>query len=75
MPEHSYGALLKRTNMVDCKPVLTPIVPGIQLKLLVTTATNCHMSPYRQVVGSLLYIACATRWDIAYTMQVQEGVG
>jgi len=41
------------------------MVPGLQLKLLDTTASNCHIYPYRQVVGSLLYISCATRWDIA----------
>jgi len=62
------GALLKRKNMVDCKPVLTPMVPGLQLNLLDTTTPNCHMYPYREVVGSLLYISCATSWDIAYAV-------
>jgi len=42
------GAVIKRTNMVDCKLVLTPMVPGLQLKLLDTTAPNCHMYPNRQ---------------------------
>jgi len=54
------GALLKRTNMVDCKPVLTPMVPGLQLKLLDATAPNCHMYPSLQASCwiSSLYFMC-----------------
>ena len=58
--------LLKKTNMVDCKPVLTPAVSGRRLSLLDGDPFP-DVSQYRSVVGALQYLTL-TRPDIAFAV-------
>lgn len=57
--------------MTECKPVATPAVPGQQLVKATEEEHQSFMEtnyPYRQVVGSLIYLMVATRPDISYTI-------
>jgi hypothetical protein len=66
---------LDEFHMSDCKPVGTPMLPGIKL-----TKEQCPNSsdessemsniPYMNAVGSLMYLATMTRPDIAFTVGV-----
>lgn len=65
--------LLKRFNMADCKPVTTPMEPGLRLThdMCPTTAKDiAEMKdvPYLNAVGALNYLAVATRPDISYAV-------
>jgi hypothetical protein len=62
--------VLKRFNMMDCKIKLTPMVSGQHL-----SKSDCPETPnkeevkmYQQLIGSLMYISCGTRPDIAYAV-------
>ncbi len=61
-------ALLTQFNMANCKPVSTPMVPGLALSKIEATPTDCLSIPYRKAVGKLLYIAIASRPDIAFSV-------
>jgi Reverse transcriptase (RNA-dependent DNA polymerase) len=74
--QHQYILdLLERFSMSDCKPVLTPMLPGLRL-----SSSMCPQSPqevvamkdtpYVSAVGALLYLATATRPDIAHTVSL-----
>ena len=68
-------SLLERFNMSDCNPVSTPIDPGLKLSASMSPSTakdieEMHSIPYLQAVGSLMYLATATRPDIAYAVGV-----
>ena len=57
--------VLQRYNMDECKKVTTPVV-----KMTVPETDNCikeHV-PYREAVGSLMYLAVGTRPDIAFAV-------
>lgn len=67
--------ILAKFDMADCKPVTTPIDPNTKL----TQADRPHTEedavymrsiPYAEAVGSLMYLAIATRPDIAYAVGV-----
>ncbi|KAH9680375.1 Integrase catalytic domain-containing protein [Citrus sinensis] len=67
--------VLERFQMMDSKPVLTPL--GAQFKLSdymspTSDAEEVQMAdiPYSQVVGSLMYAMVCTRADIAYAVNV-----
>jgi Reverse transcriptase (RNA-dependent DNA polymerase)/gag-polypeptide of LTR copia-type/GAG-pre-integrase domain len=65
--------MLARYGFSDCTPVQTPINPGTNLseKQCPTTPEDIEEMrsvPYISAVGSLLYLAIATRPDIAYTV-------
>lgn len=51
--------------MEGCKPVLTPIE-----KLTAQKPGKAPDFPYRSAVGALLYVACGTRFDIAFSISV-----
>jgi hypothetical protein len=63
-------SVARRFNLADCKPKPTPMVPGLHL-----SKANCPQVAdkeqtciYQQLIGSLMYVACCTRPDIAYAV-------
>lgn len=67
--------MLKKFDMQDCKPVTTPLDPGTKLSLADCPqndeeAALMRSKPYAEAVGTLMYIAIATRPDIAYAVGV-----
>lgn len=59
--------ILKRFNMINCKPSVTPMEVNLKLE----KAVNNHCSeiyPYQQLVGSLMYLSVLTRPDISYSV-------
>ena len=67
--------ILDRFGMADCKPISTPMEPGLRLSRTQSlqnaqeSATMCQ-TPYLSAVGALMYLATTTRPDIAYTVGV-----
>ena len=66
---------LEEFGMADCKPVGTPMLPGIKLTTDDSPKTESAKRemkdiPYISAVGSLMYLATMTRPDIAYTVGV-----
>ena len=67
--------ILSRFNMAECNPHNTPMVTrqvhnksSVQIK---NTKTNNNISeriPFREAIGSLMYLANGTRPDIAYSV-------
>ena len=67
--------LLERYNHADCSPVGTPMDPGTKLTIEQAPSTPEEIEqmktvPYIHAVGSLMYLAVATRPDIAYAVGV-----
>jgi hypothetical protein len=67
--------MLKRYGHADCNPIGTPMEPNLKLskdQAPVTPEEIAYMKdiPYIHAVGSLMYLAVATRPDIAYTVGV-----
>lgn len=54
--------MLQRFDMIDCKPVTTPMEPGLRLE----KAKESKGNPYRELIGSLMYAAVATRPDLMF---------
>ncbi|CAK9816498.1 Retrovirus-related Pol polyprotein from transposon TNT 1-94 [Anthophora quadrimaculata] len=55
--------------MADCNPVSTPISPGTGLQKREGPANREDGKlPYRELIGSLMYLAAATRPDITYAV-------
>lgn len=64
--------ILERYGMTNCKPVDTPMASGA-LAIMVPfdgTASKKEIEEYGSIVGSLNYLACQTRCDIAFTVSV-----
>jgi len=57
--------LLLKFNMTDCKPASVPMQPNLNLLPAETSDENL---PYRELIGSLLFIARTTRPDISYAV-------
>lgn len=65
--------ILRRFKMEDCKPVETPMNPAVKLSKNMCPTTEeekKYMSqvPYRNLIGSLMYLATSTRPDIAHAI-------
>ena len=60
--------ILDRFNMCDCKAVATPI--DSFSKHFRTDNINCDDKklPYREIIGSLMYLSIATRPDISHAV-------
>lgn len=61
--EASIEKVLKKFGMDDCNPTKTPMEKGLQL-----TRSNTGMigEPYRELLGSLMYIMMSTRPDVCF---------
>ena len=57
--------MLERFHMTNAKPQGTPIASGADKKLVLCKDDKPTNSPYRELVGSLLYLTLSTRPDIA----------
>ncbi|KAG8949046.1 hypothetical protein FRC04_009120 [Tulasnella sp. 424] len=65
--------MLNRFGMTDCSGVTTPMDPGAQLSKEQSPKSDEEKEymtkvPYINAVGALMYLAVATRPDIAYTV-------
>ena len=68
-------SILDQFGMSDCNPVLTPMEENRKLSASMSPETPERQAemkayPYRELIGKLLYLAIATRPDIAYTVGV-----
>jgi transposase InsO family protein len=67
--------LLERFSLSDCNTVTTPLDPSVRLSSAQSPQTQEDIEamrsvPYLQAVGALMYLAVATRPDIAYAVGV-----
>ncbi len=60
--------LLERFNMTDCLPVSTPMVQRLSMINSGDKLSAVDQALYRNMVGSLLYLACWTRPDISFAV-------
>lgn len=58
--------ILKRFNMLECKPVSTPMIPSSKL-LKENVTLRDEQYRYRELIGSLMYLSVCTRPDISFT--------
>jgi hypothetical protein len=61
-------SILAQFNMGDCKPCETPAAPGTKLLKCDRTAPDVLDFPYRELVGSLLWLGRCCRPDILYAV-------
>jgi hypothetical protein len=59
--------ILKRFGMQDCKPVTSPVDISIKIVRDENQAPAVDV-PYREAVGALMHLICATRPDIAFAV-------
>ena len=68
--------MLKKFEMQDSKPVNTPMDISLKLQKSSDTSKTITDYPYREAVGSLMYLALGTRPDImtavSYVSRHQE---
>jgi hypothetical protein len=75
LTQESYiHSVLERYGMQDCKPVVTPMVQSSDLMVKSprsdSEASRMDGVPYREAIGSLLYLAVRTRPEIAVAVSV-----
>jgi len=63
-------SIIKKFGQENAKPCLSPLEPGVQLTKAdgpenEDDRVKMRSKPYRSLVGSLMYLACGTRPDIA----------
>lgn len=59
--------IAKRFNVIDCKPVYTPIEEKLALSRCFDQ-TRKTWKPYRELVGCLMYVMLGSRPDICYSI-------
>lgn len=64
--------ILEKFGMVNCNAVQTPMESGVQLIKNLENEQPGQIAnvPYRQIVGSLMYLAVGTRPDLSYVVSV-----
>lgn len=72
LTQESYiNEVLVQFGMSEAKPVTTPMDPGTLLIKKSKDGDNIRTNqPYRELIGSLMYIAIGTRPDIAHSVSV-----
>ncbi|MCP4490581.1 MAG: DDE-type integrase/transposase/recombinase, partial [Gammaproteobacteria bacterium] len=63
--ERYVDRMLEKYNMAEAKPVSTPMDPNVYLEATVENAKLADQQLYQSAVGSLLYVATATRPDVS----------
>ena len=64
--QHYVEKVLKRFGFSECKPSLTPYDPSVTLRK--NKRIGLDQLRYSQIVGSLMYLAGATRSDISFAV-------
>jgi len=59
------GQVLEKFEMAKCNPIGTPLEVGLQL---VKVNESNDALPYREAVGSLMYLMVGTRLDLAFAI-------
>ena len=71
--------ILTKYEMQDSNPAPTPLDPSIKLQKCMGASEreveDMKAVPYRQAIGALMYIARATRYDIAYAVNALAQYG
>lgn len=62
-------SILQKQGLQSCNPVGMPLDPKIMLEKEETDQEGNRSNGYASLVGSLMYLAVATRPDIAYAIQ------
>ena len=67
--------LLEKFGMSECRGVVTPLEPNVKFSKCQEPSTEEDMKrmediPYRQAIGSLMYLMVSTRPDLASSIQV-----
>jgi hypothetical protein len=57
----------KKFNVENCRPIYTPIESNLSLEVNLDPNFNTKL-PYKQLLGSLMYIALGTRPDIMFSI-------
>ena len=76
LSQHAYAErVLQQFNMSECNPTKMPLQHGTNLSkadMLVNDAECEGMKnvPYREALGSIMYLAVATQPDLAYAVQM-----
>ena len=60
--------VLRKFGMQDSKPAVTPMNLGTRLKKVQELSEEDSSYPFRELIGSLMYLAVATRPDITYAV-------
>ena len=58
-------AVLEKFGMSDCKPVATPIEPGVKYDKICDDEKGFDVRTYQKAIGCLTYMTTSTRPDIA----------
>ena len=58
-------AVLAKFGMSDCKPVPTPIEPGVKYSKMADGEEGFDVQTYQQAIGCLTYLSTSTRPDIS----------
>ena len=66
LQSHYVEKILSYFGYSDCKPSATPYDPSVRIRKF--EGTTVDQLRYSQVVGSLMYLACATRPDISFVV-------
>jgi len=67
--------ILERFYMKECKPVSTPFIPGLKLtrgneRIADDEKNKLEGVPYRELIGSLIYLSNTSRPDLAFAAGV-----
>ena len=63
-------SVLNRFEIQDCKPVSTPLEPGVTFHKRLNNEEPCDKRVYQQAIGCLTYVSTATRPDVAAAVSI-----